>query len=78
MRVLPNVGDGASVATPDEELKGWLDIIGRGRSPNDQRVGVATTDDPCLIPPSGGYRGLENRTYRVEIHDGGEIGSCDF
>jgi hypothetical protein len=22
-----------------------------------------------LIPPSGGYRGLDNRTYRVEIHD---------
>ena len=41
-------------------------------------VGVATPTDPCLIPPSGGYRGLENRTYRVEIHDGGEIGDATF
>jgi Sialic acid synthase len=41
-------------------------------------VGVATPSDPCLIPPSGGYRGLENRTYRVEIHDGGEIGDATF
>ena len=26
------------------------------------------SDDPCIISPSGGYRGLENRLYRVEIH----------
>ncbi len=34
-------------------------------------VGVQTITDPCLVPPTGGYRGLENRLYRVEIHDGG-------
>jgi DNA-binding beta-propeller fold protein YncE len=28
--------------------------------------------EPCLIAPGGGYRGLENRLYRVEIHDGGQ------
>jgi hypothetical protein len=27
--------------------------------------------DPCLIPPSAGYTGLENQLYRVEIHDPG-------
>lgn len=34
---------------------------------------TATPDesDPCLIAPGGGYHGLENRLYRVEIHDGG-------
>ena len=33
---------------------------------------VAVTTDPddlCLAPPSGGYRGLENHLYRVEVHD---------
>ena len=76
---MPDVGEGASCSTPDEQLKGWLDIIRptAGRLTT-KGVGVATTDDPCLIPPSGGYRGLENRTYRVEIHDGGEIGSATF
>jgi len=29
-----------------------------------------TTDDVCLIPPTAGYRRLENQLYRVEIHDG--------
>ena len=79
VRVLPNVGDGATCATPDEELNGWLDIIrpSAGRLTT-KAVGVATPSDPCLIPPSGGYRGLENRTYRVEIHDGGEIGDATF
>jgi hypothetical protein len=28
--------------------------------------------DPCLVPPSAGYRGLENQLYRVEIHHPGE------
>jgi hypothetical protein len=79
VRVLENVGDGVTCATPDEQLNGWLDIIRptAGRLTT-KGVGVATSDDPCLIPPSGGYRGLENRTYRVEIHDGGEIGDATF
>jgi len=79
VRVLPNVGDGATCATPDEELNGWLDIIqpSAGRLTT-KAVGVATPADPCLIPPSGGFRGLENRTYRVEIHDGGVIGDATF
>ena len=35
-------------------------------------------DDPCILPPVGGYRGLENRLYRIEIHDGGPIGTARF
>ena len=30
--------------------------------------------DPCALAPVGGYRGLENRLYRVEVHDGGGPG----
>lgn len=29
----------------------------------------------CEVEARGGYRGLENRLYRVEIHDGGELGT---
>jgi Family of unknown function (DUF6519) len=32
----------------------------------------AATDDPCLVPPSAGYRGQENQLYRVEIHNPGK------
>src|SRR6266849_5424142 len=37
-------------------------------------VAPPASDDPCIISPSGGYRGLENRLYRVEIHSVGPIG----
>jgi nitrous oxidase accessory protein NosD len=35
-------------------------------------------DDPCILPPITGYRGLENRLYRVEIHEGGALGAARF
>jgi hypothetical protein len=30
--------------------------------------------NPCVVPAAGGYRGLENRLYRVEVHDDGSGG----
>lgn len=30
--------------------------------------------NPCVVPAAAGYRGLENRLYRVEIHDDGRDG----
>ncbi|MFB3921958.1 MAG: DUF6519 domain-containing protein [Terriglobia bacterium] len=72
VRVLPNVGTGVTCSTPDDQIPGWLDKTqpSAGRL-SSAAVGVAPTTDPCVIPPSGGYRGLENRLYRVEIHDDG-------
>ncbi len=79
VRVLPGVGDGATCSSDDADLKGWSDLIApsAGRLTT-KAVGVASEKDPCLIPPSGGYRGLDNRTYRVEIHDGGTVGKATF
>jgi len=76
---LADVGTNVTCATPDDQVQGWSDIIrpSDGRLSTDA-VGVVTPDDPCVIPPSGGYRGLENRLYRVEIHDGGEAGTATF
>jgi hypothetical protein len=31
-------------------------------------------EDPCVMPPESGYRGVENHLYRVEIHRGSENG----
>lgn len=72
----PDVGTGTTCATPDADVPGWIDII----SPS---TGVLTTgtfevspvDDPCELPPTGGYRGLENQLYRVEIHNPGQPGA---
>ena len=43
-----------------------------------QAIAPPAPDDPCILPPIAGYRGLENRLYRVEIHDGGPLGTARF
>jgi nitrous oxidase accessory protein NosD len=57
-----------------EELT-WREFI----TPSACRLTVTTvapppSDLPCELSPEGGYRGLENRLYRVEIHDPGSDG----
>ncbi len=73
VRVLPTVGAGATCGAA---LPAWDSLIApsAGRL-SSKAVGVPTATDPCLIPPSGGYRGLDNRLYRVEIHSGGTGGA---
>jgi uncharacterized repeat protein (TIGR01451 family) len=39
---------------------------------------TASDADPCLLPPTAGYKRLENQLYRVEIHDGGKLGQATF
>lgn len=34
--------------------------------------------DPCTLPDSPGFRGVENRLYRVEIHNGGDLTTARF
>ncbi|QBX56743.1 hypothetical protein EXE58_15610 [Nocardioides seonyuensis] len=44
-------------------------------------VGTATADtdpDPCLIAPTGGYTGVENQLYRVQVHRPGPAGTATF
>ncbi|CAN7553043.1 DUF6519 domain-containing protein [Mesorhizobium sp. LjNodule214] len=41
-------------------------------------VAPPTPDDPCILPPASGYRGLENRLYRIEVHTGGALGTATF
>src|SRR5262245_24673981 len=78
MRLLQNTGN-ATCASDDDEINGWLDVIrpSAGRLTSDT-IDVSPDDDPCSLPPSGGYRGLENQTYRVEIHEGGAPGTATF
>jgi hypothetical protein len=79
VKVLPNVGTTATCVTADDEIPGWLDRI----QPSAGRLSTAAVvipgiDDPCLLPPSAGFRGLENQLYRVEIHDSGAPGTATF
>jgi hypothetical protein len=37
-----------------------------------------TSDDPCVVPSTSRYRGIENQLYRVEIHTPGTEGQATF
>ncbi|MGF6227944.1 hypothetical protein QFZ27_001899 [Inquilinus ginsengisoli] len=76
VRVLANVGAGATCGA---DLAAWDALV----APSAARLTNATIefedpDEPCLIPPGGGYRGLENQLYRVEIHTGGGLANARF
>lgn len=34
---------------------------------------VTPTTDPCALPDAAGYSGVDNRLYRVEVHEGGGL-----
>lgn len=55
----------ALVANPDRKLNA------RTQAPQDP-------SGPCVVPPTAGYRRLENQLYRVEVHKPGAIGAATF
>ncbi|HHM05337.1 MAG TPA: hypothetical protein ENJ19_06290 [Gammaproteobacteria bacterium] len=74
VQVLEGVGD----AHCPDELEAW-DAITKPSAGRLSTGAVAPGEDkPCIISPSGGYRGLENRLYRVEIHTPGPVGTAKF
>lgn len=78
VKLLADIGNG-TCATPDGELPGWL----AATAPSAARLSTATgvpdfEPDPCQVPPAAGYRGLENQLYRVEVHQGGPLGTATF
>jgi len=69
VRILSGIPADVNCETPLENIPGWP----AGNRPSSARlttttVAVTTEPDPCLVPPTGGYRGLENHLYRVEVH----------
>lgn len=77
VRLLENVAADLGAAT-DEPRWNTLVAPSAARLTTDTGNAVQADVDPCLIPPGGGYQGLENRLYRVEIHDPGPIGTATF
>jgi hypothetical protein len=79
VRVLADVGDSVTCDTPDAELAALLAATRPSAGRLTTGAGaVAEDDDPCLVPAAGGYRGLENQLYRVEIHALGPPGVATF
>jgi len=39
---------------------------------------TTSANDPCVLPPTAGFRRLENQLYRIEIHRGGDRTQATF
>ncbi|MGW7018095.1 DUF6519 domain-containing protein [Streptomyces decoyicus] len=79
VKVLPDDATGVDCSTPDDEVPGWPAATAPSAARlTTETVGMPADTDPCSVPPDGGYRGWENRLYRVEVHDGGTLGEATF
>jgi hypothetical protein len=72
VRVLKNVGDVTCPSVPGfpPAASGGILTVGADATPSDA--------DPCDVVVAGGYRGVENRLYRIEIHEGGALGTATW
>ena len=50
----------------------------RGKLKVSTKEPVTDPEDPCVLPPTAGYRGLENQLYRVEVHKGDARNEATF
>jgi len=79
VKVLPDIGAGASCASAEADIRGWLDLTApaAGRLTT-VPIDVDEDDEQCTVKPDGQYRGPENQLYRIEIHGGGGLGRATF
>ncbi|MEJ8822324.1 DUF6519 domain-containing protein [Variovorax humicola] len=76
LQVTPPSGSAAACGTAFPE---WDALAGVGSGSLAARAAPSQGQaGPCLIPPGGGYQGLENQLYRIEIHDSGADGTATF
>lgn len=74
---LAKVGDLNGSLTCATTGGGWIPQPGTGTLA--AGTGAPVVDQiPCILPPETGYRRLENQHYRVEIHQGGPVGTATF
>jgi hypothetical protein len=63
----------------DSSFKEWDDLIADpDRRMNARTTQAAPASGPCVVPPTAGYRRLENQLYRVEVHAPGAAGTATF
>jgi hypothetical protein len=53
----------------------WDSLINSSSGTLAARATPPGIETACDLPPKAGYTKLENHLYRIEIHDGGELGS---
>lgn len=78
VKLWPGPEDGAPLPGDTNcgtEVAGWEELTAPPSGRMSARAEPGAEPGPCVLPPSAGYLGLENQLYRVEIHEGGELGT---
>jgi hypothetical protein len=76
---LLEVGGENATATCKDDFPAFNDLTGATSGTLTARAQPETgTPNPCVVPPGAGYRRVENQLYRVEIHQGGPVGTATF
>jgi hypothetical protein len=71
-----NVGTAVNCAS---NLPSWNALVAAPAVTMAARSAVSTAPpDDCTVPADAGFRGTENQHYRVEIHEGGAVGTATF
>ena len=79
VKALPIKSAGTTPIACGDSLPEWDALVAPGTGALSARAQpTQATDNPCLLPPSAGYQRLENQLYRVEIHQGGPLGTASF
>ena len=69
---------GASPSCGDR-FREWDDLVAEpGGTLNARTTPPPPAAGPCVVPPTAGYRRLENQLYRVEVHRPGPVGTATF
>ena len=77
---LPQPFPASPANLPADDQK-WRDFVIANFQPDNRGLLKAqvqpqqTSTDPCVMSPESSYRGAENQLYRVEIHNGGALGT---
>jgi len=79
VKALPAKTAGGGGVSCDDSLPDWDNLVAPSTGLLSARAQpTQATDSPCLLPPGAGYRSLDNRLYRVEVHQGGALGTATF
>lgn len=79
VKALPAKPAGGGAVSCGDSLPDWDTLVAPSTGMLSARAQpTQATDSPCLLPPSAGYRRLENQLYRVEVHQGGALGTATF
>jgi Family of unknown function (DUF6519) len=79
VKALPVKPAGGGQVSCGDSLSEWDTLVAASTGMLSARAQpTQAADSPCLLPPSAGYRRLENQLYRVEIHQSGALGAATF